>query len=389
MDMLEQKKYRTTLFHNTCDFNNKDRVPHLGSYITWKIIDAGYKFSEAFNDYNIMEKCVRRFIEIYKVDSLMDTGVRNPFNVIEAFGKGYYYYDDEAEVIGVHPYEIASINELEEYIADATKFLWTKAMPRKFPDFGNKTLTDWQKVYNEQTTFNNYAAHISKVIGEEYGLPPLSSSAFGFVTPFIETLFGSIRGIKGLSIDMRRNYARIKESIEIMDAKSIDPVVAKIYASEEGHDFNACFDLSLMMLSHTILNNKQFEDLYWSALKKLIDACEAKKKNMRITVEGAGARFFDYYKDYKKGTLSLLLEQDDIFEARAQLPNVCLIGGMPVTTLGKGTKEQCIELVKKLIAEINNDGGYIFSPNKFVSYRNDANPENLKAVCDYILTYHR
>lgn len=317
----------------------------------------------------------------------MDTGVRNPFNVIQSFGKGYYYYDDAAEVVGVYPYEIASIDELDEYVADTTKFLWEKAMPRKFADFNEKTLADWQHTYDEQGKFNAYAMHIGKVTAEEYGLPSLTSPAFGFITPFIETLFGAVRGIKGLSIDMRRNYAKIKESIEIMDAKSVDPAVKKIYDSEAGHDMNACFDLSLMMLSHTVLNTKQFEELYWPTLKKIIMACQSKKKNMRITVEGAGKRFFSYFQDLEKGTLSLLLEQDDIFTARKQLPNVCLIGGMPVTTLGKGTTAQCLDLSKKLIDEINSDGGYIFSPNKFVSYRNDADSNNLKAVCDFVADY--
>ncbi len=386
-NMAEMKEYRAKLFHDSADFKKCDRVPHLGAYITWKIIDAGYKFSEAFNDFNIMEECVRRFIEKYPVDSLMDTGVRNSFNVQESFGKGYYYYDDKEEVVGVHAYELASIEELDEYVQDTTKFLWTKAMPRKYADFKEKTLADWQKTYDEFAKFNNYAAHISKVIGEEYGLPALSSPAFGFVTPFIETLFGSIRGIKGLSIDLRRNQSKIKAAVETMDAKNIDPVVAKIMQSENGHDFNACFDLSILMLAHTVLNNKVFDDIYWPTLGKIIRACEEKGKNMRITVEGAGERLFDHFAEFKKGTLSLLLEQDDIFEARKKLPDCCLIGGMLTTTLGKGSKQECLDLTKRLVDEIGADGGYIFSTNKFVSYRNDANPENLKAVSEFILDY--
>lgn len=383
----ELRLYRSQLFHNASDFANPDRIPHLGAYITWKIIDAGYKFSEAFNDYEVMEKCVRQFIEKYPVDALMDTGVRNSFNVIESFGNGYYYYDDDAEVVGVHAYEIAPIDELDEYIADTTKYLWEKALPRKFPDWNEKTLADWQKTYNENVKFGNYSSHISKVCTDEYGLPALSSPKYGFVTPFIETLFGSIRGIKGLSIDLRRNREKIKNAIEIMDAKGVDPAVAKILADEPGHDYNACFDLSILMLSHTILNAKSFEELYWPSLGKLIDACNEKHKNMRITVEGSAAHLFDFFKDFNKGTLSLLLEQDDIFETRKALPNACLIGGMLVTTLGKGTKEECIDLTKKLIDEIGSNGGYIFSTNKFVSYRNDANAENVKAVSDFILEY--
>ena len=389
--MAELKDYRTHIFHDACDFNHPDRIPHLGAYITWKIIDYGCKFSEAFNDYELMEKVVRQFIERYPVDALMDTGVRNSFNVMEAFGeKGFYYYDDEAEVVGVHPYEIAPIEDLEEYVADPTKYIWTKALPRKFGQeaWESKTLEIWQKTWDENGKFNAFAGHIGKVLAEEYGLPGLSSPIYGFVTPFIETLFGSVRGIRGLSIDLRRNVDKIKAAVETMDARGIKTVTQKILDGDEGHDYNACFDLSLMMLSHTILHMKNFDEIYWPSLGPFIAACGTKGKNLRITAEGAIMRFSDYFKDLKRGTLTLLLEQDDIFEFRKLLPNVAFIGGMPSTVLGMGTKEECLDITKKLCDEIPVDGGgYIYSTDKFISYRNDAKAENVKACCDYILEY--
>ena len=81
------------------------------------------------------------------------------------------------------------------------------------------------------------------------------------------------------------------------------------------------------------------------------------------------------------------MEQDDIFKARKRLPNCCMIGGMPVSILGKGTEQECIDYAKKLIDVIGADGGFILSQNKYVSSKVDCKPENLKAVSNFVTQY--
>ena len=60
---------------------------------------------------------------------------------------------------------------------------------------------------------------------------------------------------------------------------------------------------------------------------------------------------------------------------------------MKNSMLGNGTKQECLDYAKRLIDELGADGGYLFSQDKMGSYRIDANPENLKAVCDFVLDY--
>ncbi len=388
MDINELRLERAKLFHDACDVKNKGRVPHFAAFVLWKVVDAGYRLSEVFGNTDRMEECVRLFVEKYKVDALIDVGLLNSqFSVFEHFGEGYYYYDDEASVVGVRPFALVPIEELLEYCEDPTKYLYTKALPNKWPDIGERTVADWQKAFDENQKYGAYFGKMFKALAEEYGIPPVSSSNIGFMMPFMETLFNSIRGIKCLSIDVRRNRDIIKEAVEIMDARNIDPGIKKLYESPAGHDMNCCFDLSMVMLVHTILSRKAFDDLYWPTLKKILDMCQDMKKNLRITLEGSGSHIFDHFGEYKSGTASLYLEQDDIFEIRAQYPHLCLIGGMPTTLLGGGTPEECVDYTKKLIDEINKDGGYIFSENKFVSYKNDCRSDNLRAVCEYLNSY--
>ena len=41
----------------------------------------------------------------------------------------------------------------------------------------------------------------------------------------------------------------------------------------------------------------------------------------------------------------------------------------------------------RLCDELGKDGGFILSEGKMLSYRNDANRENYKAVCDFVSNY--
>ena len=148
-----------------------------------------------------------------------------------------------------------------------------------------------------------------------------------------------------------------------------------------------CFDASLMMLAHNILNPKQFERFYWPSLKKLLDAYAGKGMSVRIFTEGSILRYADYFKDYPKGILSFHLEQDDPFEFREKLPNVAIIGGMTTDLLSKGSVTDCLAYAKRLCDELGSEGGYIFSENKMLSFRGDAKAENLAAVCRFVRDY--
>ncbi len=96
-------------------------------------------------------------------------------------------------------------------------------------------------------------------------------------------------------------------------------------------------------------------------------------------------RFVEFFQDIPKGQLMIHLEQDNIFEMRKKLPNICFAGGMTTDLLGHGTPRQCVDYAKKLIDELGD--GYVFSTNKMVSYRNDCKRENLLAVTEFVRNY--
>lgn len=199
--------------------------------------------------------------------------------------------------------------------------------------------------------------------------------------PF-EYLHNNYRGIKEVSIDLRKRRTELKDVIE----KKFETQMLPALDSALDLDTSAYVcDTYFPMLAHAILSPKQFEDIYWPQLKQIIDKVVEKDKTIYIFCESTMLRFKDFFQDIPKGHVILHLEQDDIFEIHKELPNICLAGGMTTDLLGNGTPRQCIDYSKKLIDELGN--GFIFSQNKMVSFRNDCTRENLLAVNEFIRNY--
>ncbi len=380
------KKQRAALFRDVTSFKKTVRIPNLGNIGTWRVLDAGYKLSEAFNDYQIMEKCITRFLDIYPVDTLVDFGLRNPFKLIETFGQGSYYYNDQSGIVAMRPMELCSHEELKEIIEDPQKFFWEKALPRKYSNLSDKTLLDWQQVYDEDISKNKYSDHIHKLMQDTYYLPLIAPPRTNPPIVGIEMLFSVLRGIKGFSYDIKKDPVLVKTCIEKLNETTWNPVIKSLNMETSCPDIDYCFDASLMLLAQSVISPKQFEYLYFPYIKQMIELLISKNKNIRIVMEGNSLPFFDFFAEYPKGTVALNTENDDLVNIRRKYPQIALIGGMKTTTLALCSKEECIYYARRLIDDLGE--GYIFSTDKFVFYAQDAKAENLKEVFRFVRNYN-
>ena len=377
---------RAKLFRDQSAFVPTSRIPHFASAVTWKIFDAGHTIDEAITNHEVMEKCVRHFLDTYYVDGLIDTGIRNQFEVMKAFGSdGYYYYTPE--VVGVHDHHYCKVDELMEYLDDPVKYAWTKILPQKYGDeWANKSMDTWKKTFKEYLSYTMFVIHMAGVSGS-YGIPVTAPNnpSKGAIDFGMEVLMANLLGMKELSLALRRSADKIEEFVKEFDRQHIDPVVEKALASD-GPNPKYAWDASTMMLVHNILSPPQFERFYLPSLKKLYDAYESKDQHVRVFTEGKILGFKDYFKDYKKGTLTFHVEQDDPYEFRKELSNVAFMGGLSTVLLSEGSPDECINTAKKLCDELGG-GGLIISENKMMSYRNDCNSDNYLALCNFLRDY--
>ena len=393
MNTEELRKERIQLFKDAIQMGKKpQRIPYFGNIWSWKIIDAGYKLSEALYDYEVTEKVLRHVFENYKIDVLSETGWRNPVQVTSVMGNDEYIINDTANSISIKDQCFMEADEYDELIDNPKKFLWEKVVPRKYrllreEENNSGHFREFLQKYGE---FGGFMGKVSKVMNKEYGIPDFADSlaAFDYWGNGYELLFNILRGIKGLSIDMRRDPEKVSAAIEALDETFMAPRLERGKKQPKGTNMDFCVDMNPVMLGHTILSPKQFERFYWPHLKRVSDFAESYDKVVYIFAEGESSRFYEFFQEFPKGHFAIHTEQDDIFELKKRVPNIAVAGGMKSSLLGKGTPQECVDYAKKLIDELGADGGYIFSENKMISFEQDCKAENLKAVSDFVSEYN-
>ena len=371
--------YRTKLLREAATFGKPDRIPYRSNVFTWLFLDSGYTVAEGSRDYDIMYKCVDNFLTKYKVDAISGNGLRNPFRLTDALGGSLAYTDSVSENLNVGDEPIISAEDYDAIIKDWQAVIWEKATFNKFPKARSYTPQQMAAAAKEFVAFGQGRAKIVSMM-EEHGA---GHGAASTIWLFYESLFNFYRGIKALSIDLRRCPEKLEEVCSFMDEELTRPVLEKLSATDT---FDPAFsaDICIPMLGHTILNRKQFDKLMAPTIKRVCDTAAAHGKHVFFFSEGSFIRLGDFLNSFDKGTVSMMVEQDDPFEIRAKYPNIGIYGGLSVSVMGHGTPEECVDMVKKCIDKLGRDGGYVLMENKMVSFSYDMRSENLKAVADYV-----
>ncbi|MCL2150834.1 MAG: hypothetical protein FWH50_01245 [Coriobacteriia bacterium] len=383
MDTTEQLKLHKRLVDDAVRLRPMERVPHLSNFAMWSVLDYGAKPGVACRDWSLMEKVQRAFMDKYRFDCSGSFGayLSCPPGMLDSIGPGYNVFDDEADSVMLADVDLLHAEDYDEYLSDPFGLAWNRLLPRKFERWGDRTVGDFQKAIDEFIRFNNYLGHMSEVAISEYGLPSLGQPGDMLG---IEVLFNTRRGIKGLSHDMRRIPDKLQQVIGQMDA-GID-ALGRLSAYDAEASTSA-FGTVVYSLAHSILSLDQWDKYYWPSLSRIIDAVVETDTTMLIFAESFISRFYDYFRDVPAGHLAIQIEQDDVFDFKAQLPNVCVVGGMSTRLLGNGSVKQCVDYAKFLCDELGREGGFILSQDKMMSHLVDAKPENIQAVCDYVVDY--
>ncbi len=190
--------------------------------------------------------------------------------------------------------------------------------------------------------------------------------------------------MKGLSRDLRVRPEKVKAFCDTYHEFFVKNDINNIKKVDSP---TSCFTAFAILLSQNMVNRHQFETYYWSYFKEIADKVVETGNTMFILSEGTTKHITEYLQELPKGHFCFYVESDDIFETRKRFPNLCLWGGIPLDLISKGTKQQCIDYVKRVIDEVGADGGLILSTDKFTTAPQDCNRENLLAVSEFVRNY--
>lgn len=269
-------------------------------------------------------------------------------------------------------------DEYDEYINAKPQLLW-KMFRRKFP---NLTKGQFVQAIGAMMEFSQRTGKIKQDFVAKYGTPMTMPEQKYMVMFTVEHFFNYYRGVRDLSLDMRKHKAKLKEAINKEFEEVVYPAFKK---SLEEENTAGIADYYIPLLAHSFMSVKQFEDFFWPQMKRVIDDIVAADKTVYIFTESTMMRFSEFFEDIPKGHVIIHPELDDVVELRKRLSNVCIAGGMKAHLLGTATTQECADYAKYLLDTMGE--GYIFSQDKMMSFRNDCTRENLLAVNEVVRNY--
>jgi hypothetical protein len=334
-----------------------------------------------------MFEIVCHHCETYNFDLYAGTGLRNILRYTDIFGKGCGYAVDD-EKFSINYPDSASIAQEGDYPAflakGLVKYYFEDGLIKKYGlKNTEETICRFGQAARELAAMNDFGAKVKNQLLNVYGTPVWANIKPEFPC---DTLFKAIRGMKGFSIDLRRNTRYLEQALEVIDDHFF-PILKKEFALQDNSDIVAFPGGRGLSMVHNFLSTKQFEKYHWPFIKRYVDLAVEQDKICGLYFEGSIDHLYDFLQELPKGHVALQIETTDAAEAKKKLPNVTIMGGFPAYYLGREPLGKCLDKTKEFLDKTAYDGNYIFTTDKMLSFPNDSTRENMLAVNNFIKDY--
>ena len=197
--------------------------------------------------------------------------------------------------------------------------------------------------------------------------------------PF-DVIGDTLRGTKGIMLDMYRQPKKLLEALEVLTPMFIQQGVDM--AKMAG---NPLIFIPLHKGADGFLSDEQYKTFYWPTFKKVLMGLIEEGCVPFCWAEGGYNSRLEIIRDLPKGTVAWLFDQTDMAKAKEVLGDVaCVAGNMPMHLLTIGTEQDAINHTKRLIDTCGKDGGYIMANGAFFD---KVKWENLSAIVNTVKEY--
>jgi len=386
-----------------------DRVPIALLPSMFPFINAGMTVEEAMYDYDRCAAAFKKFILEFKPDMHIGAAQAGPGKFYEILDYKLYKWPGHG-VAPEHSYQCleGEYMKAEEYdllIADPSFYFRNFYLPRVFGALEGFTmlppLTSILEIYGVAFNFIPYAlppvqgtfkalfeagAEALKwamVIG---GLnAELTSLGFpnilgGFTKAPFDTIGDTLRGTRGIMIDMYRQPDKLLKALE-----ALVPIMISMGIGSMQQTGNPQIFMPLHKGADGFLSDEQFKKFYWPTFKAVMVGLIEGGCIPFPALEGHWGSRLKIIQDIPRGKTMWMVDQTDMANVKETLgKNACLIGNVPSSMLGLATPDEVKAYCKKLIDTAGKGGGFIMSNGAFFD---EAKPENVKAMIDFTKEY--
>ena len=377
-DSYDQKFQR---FRDVLAGKLPDRVPVLPNIETWMFHHTGIGIREAFTENaDALFEAFRLLNEELYLDGVLSISNTFPLKMGSLFGNALYQVSDRGvQIVGSK----GKTMEAEEYgalAADPLAFFANELAPRRFTELRGsleEKVSILKQSFYALGGFNRYNGGVIARIEKELGLPVLVKGT-NYLSP--DVVLDYLRDFAGVSRDVRRCPDAMFEACEAI----YEMIMDMFYDTCQPPDGRVIF--SPLHLP-TYLRPKDFERLYLPFMKRYIkDMAIDRGYQLYFFMEGDWMPYLDLLQELPEGAQLIgLFEGGDARQIKERMRGrMIFMGGMPLSVLSMGTKEEAVDKAKECLETLAPGGGYIFSTDKVLLSPNDARAENLIAVCEYV-----
>lgn len=388
-----------------------DRVPVVPMVSFYPAVYAGMTPMDVMYDYAKLDSSHTKFVMDFKPDGHVGLGTAAPGKLYEILDYKLYAWPGH----GVPPErsyqaiegEYMLPSEYDELIQDPTNFFLTKYFPRIFgalePLAALSPMTNILEMYGGFTAATLIPFGVPPVQGAlnklmeagnvalewagTFGAFGGKMAAVGFPgffgggckAPF-DTIADTLRGTRGMIMDLYRQPDKVLEALEAMT-----PIMIKMGVSACQMNGNPVCFIPLHKGADGFMSDAQFKKFYWPTLKKLIEGIIAEGCVPFPWAEGGYNSRLEVIGDVPKGKMIWGFDDTNMAQAKKALGDVCCISGnVSSRILQLGTVEDTKNTVKKLIDDCGKGGGYLMMNGAAFD---EGKAENLKAMIDTTKEY--
>ncbi len=218
---------------------------------------------------------------------------------------------------------------------------------------------------------NNAAlgGHVAEMaaLGYPYGYASVTSPAFDVVSDFY-------RGLRGGSLDLYRNPAKLLAAIDLMQPSCVGLSIAVAQMTGNPRVF-----IPMHRGADGFMSEEHFKKFYWPTFKDLIEALIAAGLTPMPLFEGGYTSRLKYLAELPPGKVAAHFDRIDRRKFKEMCGDMmCFWGNVSASLLCTGTPQQVKDDVKELIDLFGDTGALIIDGNQGIP--DEARPENVLAL---------
>jgi len=382
--LLEERKKR---YLTALDCGKPDRVPVIVTGGEFVIKYADLTLQDMY--YNLEDnyiKAMDAFLQRFDVDAHFGAPMLWWAPLHDAVGAKYLKFSGrELDLDTPFQYIEGEYMEPEDYdafIENPTEWIVNTFLPRIHTEFAEpgsyRANVALIKGAIARTMEIGFMMQAAERWAKEYGsfacISGISKAPF-------DTLGDTLRGLRGVMMDIRKRPEKVKAAIEMLVPHNI------LYglATAGGNTELPCF-MPLHRGAYPFLNPKQWDEFYWPTLKQVILAMWEKGKRTLFYAEGDWTPYLEKIAELPDKSIMFHVDQTDMDKAKKILGGrFCIKGNVPNTLLSFGKPEEVKDYVKRLIDTYAADGGFIVDSAAVI--QGDADPKNIDAMIEAVHLY--